>query len=74
MKDYFENEGFDVKSPSEAIKLAYQAGLVKDGELWVAAFEDRNLASHTYDEAKIDKIVEKIQGTNFILLKKLYLF
>lgn len=74
MKDYLESEGFEVKSPREAIKLAFQTGLVKDGELWIQALEDRNLTSHIYDEETINKIVEKIQVTNFILLKKLYLF
>lgn len=74
MKDYLESEGFDVKSPREAIKLAFQTGLVQDGELWIEALEARNMTSHIYDEDTINKIVEKIQTDNFKLLKKLYLF
>ena len=74
MKDYLENEGYEVKSPRGVIKQAFQMGLIEEGELWIAALEDRNLTSHIYDEMLINQIVEKIQGTNFVLLKKLYQF
>ena len=57
MKDYLESEGFEVKSPREAIKLAFQTGLVEDGELWIEALEARNMTSHIYDEETINKIV-----------------
>ncbi len=74
MKDYLENEGFEVKSPREVIKQAFQIGLIEEGELWLAALEDRNQTSHVYDENIVNQIVGKILGTNFMLLRKLYLF
>ena len=74
LKDYLENEGFEVKSPRDVIKQAFQMGLIDEGELWLAALEDRNLTSHIYDELIINQIVEKIKETYFVQLKKLYLF
>ncbi len=50
MKDYLEQEGFDVKSPRKAIQLAFQTGLITDGHAWIDALEKRNLMAHTYNE------------------------
>lgn len=50
MKDYLEQEGFEVKSPRSAIQTAFQTELIKDGHLWLDALNKRNLMAHTYDE------------------------
>lgn len=50
MKDYLEQEGFEVKSPRKAIQIAFQTGLIADGHLWIDALEKRNLMAHTYNE------------------------
>lgn len=65
LKDYLEGEGFTVNSPRDAIKQAFQAGLLDDGHIWIEALKDRNLTVHTYEE-KIALAVElKIRQSYF---------
>ena len=65
LKDYLEEEGFTVNSPRDAIKQAFQAGLLDDGHIWIEALKDRNLTVYTYEE-KIALAVElKIRQSYF---------
>jgi nucleotidyltransferase substrate binding protein (TIGR01987 family) len=52
MKDYLNHNGIDVKLPREVIKHAFANDIVSDGQLWIDMLEDRNLMTHTYDEAR----------------------
>lgn len=61
LKDYLQQEGFDVNSPRQAIKQAFQSNVITDGHLWIAALEDRNLTVHTYDESKAVQIENSIR-------------
>ena len=70
MKDYLQEEGFiDVKSPKKAIKKAFEIDIIQDGHLWLEALENRNLATHTYDEKVAKKIYELICNSYFPLLQ-----
>ena len=60
LKDYLESQGFIITSPRDAIKQAFQAGIIDDGEIWIEALNSRNLLTHTYDEETAIKISEKI--------------
>lgn len=62
LKDYLEAGGFQVSSPREVLKQAFQSGLIKDGHTWIEALDDRNLTAHTYNEetaAKIDRLIRE---------------
>ena len=59
MKDYLEEEGFEIKSPRNAIQQAFQIQLIADGHVWVDALEKRNLMTHTYNE-EIAKEAERL--------------
>lgn len=51
MKECLEFSGYSeakTGSPRAVIKLAYQAGMIKDEALWLAALNSRNQTSHTY--------------------------
>lgn len=72
MKDYLEAEGFQIRSPKEAIKQAFQSHLVEDGQIWLDALEDRNLSVHTYDESTAIEIEERIKAAYFPALSRLY--
>ena len=72
MKDYLEAQELSVKSPREAIKEAYQIGLLDDGHIWIDALSDRNLTVHTYDEKLAEKMAHDIVQVYFPELKKLY--
>lgn len=72
MKDYLEAQEFQVKSPRETIKQAYQIGLIEDGHIWMDGLADRNLTVHTYDEKLAEKMVGDIEKIYFPQLEKLY--
>lgn len=53
MKEQLEASGYgEHKSSSlkSVIKLAYQARMVKDEEIWLAALQARNNVAHSYSE------------------------
>ncbi|MCK4261137.1 MAG: nucleotidyltransferase substrate binding protein [Halanaerobiales bacterium] len=71
MKDYLEQEGFDVKSPRKTIQTAFQIQLIIDGHTWIDALEKRNLMAQTYDESKAKQAEELITKKYFTIINKL---
>lgn len=71
LKDYLTAEGYETKSPRDAFKQAFQSGLIADGGVWLMALEDRNLTTHTYDEATALRVEKKIREDYFPLLQLL---
>jgi nucleotidyltransferase substrate binding protein (TIGR01987 family) len=70
MKDYLEAQGFTgVRSPRDAIKKAFETGLIANGHEWLDALENRNLSSHTYDEETAERIATGIINKYYPLLK-----
>ncbi|MFA7173728.1 MAG: nucleotidyltransferase substrate binding protein [Kiritimatiellia bacterium] len=72
LEDYLSSEGYDVKSPRDAIKQAFQIGLIEDGRLWLVALEDRNLTTHTYDAETAIKVERSIKESYAPLIRLLY--
>ena len=72
LKDYLEEEGFSVASPRQAVKLAFQAGLIRDGHTWMEALKDRNLTVHTYEEKIAIAVEKKIRNAYFPALAALH--
>lgn len=72
MKDYLNFQGYDIKTPREAIKKGFELELIDDGKIWLEALTDRNLTVHTYDEAQAEEIYERIRDRYFPLLESLY--
>lgn len=72
LKDYQEAEGYSIASPRDAIKQAFQSGLVADGHGWINALTDRNLTTHTYNEKTAVEVDDKIRGAYFPLLLALH--
>jgi nucleotidyltransferase substrate binding protein (TIGR01987 family) len=68
MKDYLITEGYDVKSPREAIKTAFDYGLISDGAKWLEALEKRNLALEIYDEIILDELEKLITNTYYPMM------
>jgi nucleotidyltransferase substrate binding protein (TIGR01987 family) len=71
LKDYQEAEGYVIKSPREAIKQAFQGGLVRDGHVWMEALGDRNLTTHTYNEQTAAAVEQKIRTAYYPALAAL---
>lgn len=72
MKDYLEQEGFEVKSPRATIQTAFQIELILDGHSWIDALEKRNLMAHTYDESVAKESEELIRKSYYPVIKELY--
>ena len=73
MKDYLQLEGFNVKTPRDTIKTAFQAELIEDGHVWIDALEKRNLLAHTYDESRTLEAEKLIRNNYYNAILKLYI-
>ena len=45
----------------DTLRQAFQLGLIEDGEGWMQMVQDRNLTSHTYNQARAEQIAAHIQ-------------
>ncbi len=73
IKDYLEEQGFvEIRSPRNALKTAFETGLIEDGHSWMQLLDDRNMTSHAYDEDTVNMIEKLIHQKYYPLLKKLY--
>lgn len=70
LKDYLEYQEYEVKSPRETVKTAFQIGLIDNGHIWIDALSDRNLTTHTYDEELANKMTKEILDVYLPELKK----
>ena len=61
LKDFYEYQGEKgIQGSRDAIRLAFQRGLIEDGDLWFAMVQSRILTSHTYNEEITEKILVDI--------------
>lgn len=72
LKDYLEEEGLTVVSPRDAMKQAFQLGLIMDGHIWQEIFEDRRLMVHTYEKTIAISVEKKIRERYFPALAQLF--
>ncbi len=70
-------EGLEVLSPKEAIKLAARLHIIDDAEKWLDYLQDRNLAVHDYlgvsDEQYVETIREFLKNVKKLLQPTLIL-
>jgi len=67
MKDYLEDQGITgIIGSKNAIRHAFNKGLIEGGDIWMDMLKDRNLASHVYDDETADDL--------FIAIKDAYYF
>lgn len=71
LKDYLEFEGYDVNTPRETIKKAFQTGMIEDGNVWLDALEKRNIMSHTYNENTTKQTEQLIKTKYYFIIQKL---
>jgi len=64
LKDLLFYEGFDVKSPREVIRQAFESEYLTedDTEAALDALEKRNLLTHTYEESTMLEALELIEN------------
>ncbi|MEX0606044.1 MAG: nucleotidyltransferase substrate binding protein [Marinobacter sp.] len=61
LRDFLRWQGNSgVTGPRDAIREAFSAGLIEDGERWMQMLQDRNRTSHTYNEETAEEILTNI--------------
>lgn len=61
LKEYLEYQGIQNMTGSrDALRAAFKAGLIEDGESWMQMIKDRNKTSHTYNEKTAKEIATNI--------------
>lgn len=71
MKDYFSYQGTqNITGSRDATREAFNQGLIKNGESWMAMIQSRNKTSHTYDQSVADEIVQAIIDVYFEMFQQ----
>lgn len=63
LKLYLERQGHECGGPRPTLKKAFADGLIitpEEADVWLQMIEDRNLASHAYDEALAARIYQHV--------------
>lgn len=61
MKDYASYQGInDLTGSRDAIRFAFSAKLISDGESWMEMIKSRVLTTHTYNEATANEVFTKV--------------
>jgi nucleotidyltransferase substrate binding protein (TIGR01987 family) len=61
MKDFLKSKGnVKIFGSLDSVRYAFQNGLLSDGQVWMDMIKDSNKATHTYDLADAEDIVQKI--------------
>lgn len=60
IKDYLEYNGTKTDTPRSAIKEAFSANLISQGQQWIDMMEARNKTSHTYKEEFAKQTAQEI--------------
>ncbi|MDR1485319.1 MAG: nucleotidyltransferase substrate binding protein [Planctomycetaceae bacterium] len=73
MRDYLKEEGFgETNGSKQTLRVAWQAGLIKDIDKWMDAVKNRNLTSHTYSESILQESVDYIVNIFFPIVQELF--
>ena len=66
LKDFLEEQGkTDLFGNKNAVKEAFNVGLISNGDVWLDMIKSRNLTSHIYDEKEILVVLEVILNDYF---------
>ncbi|MGL2963515.1 nucleotidyltransferase substrate binding protein [Flavobacterium sp. RSB2_4_14] len=61
MKDFLEEQGkTDLYGSKNAVREAFNVGLIANGDIWLETIKSRNVTSHIYDHEEIKIILETI--------------
>jgi nucleotidyltransferase substrate binding protein (TIGR01987 family) len=72
IKDFLEYKGqTDIYGSRDAIRKAFELGLIDDGGSWMDMLKSRNKTSHTYNEETAREICQSVVEVYYSLLKQL---
>lgn len=72
LRDFLLNKGYsDIIGSKDSFRLAFQLGLIENGNLWMDMVRSRNLTSHTYNLETAVSIEEEIEKNYHRMFKQL---
>ena len=72
IKDYYEEQGeVSIQGSRDALRLAFQRGLITDGDNWMKMIKSRIASVHTYNLEVAQQINQDIHDIYFQLFIKL---
>lgn len=72
LKDFYQHQGeTGIQGSRDTLRLAFERGMVEDGEQWMAMIKSRTLTSHTYNRETARLIAGQILDNYHLLLTKL---
>ena len=73
IKDYCEFQGAsNIQGSRDAFRLAFNRGLISDGDTWMNMIESRTRTSHTYNEETADEIARAVLQRYHPLFRNLF--
>ena len=72
IKDYLQEQELPSQFPKDAIKQAFQTGMIADGELWLDMLHQRHLMSHTYSQQNAETALRLIIDLYYPALRELH--
>lgn len=74
LKDFYEAQGeFNIQGSKDAFRLAFNRGIIINGDIWMQMVKSRSLTSHTYNEDTAKEIAKTIVDSyykEFVYLKE----
>nr|WP_299415878.1 nucleotidyltransferase substrate binding protein [uncultured Emticicia sp.] len=68
IKDFYENQGeINIQGSRDAFRLAFNRGLIENGDIWLDMVKSRTKTSHTYNEETANEIANAITNSYFNL-------
>jgi nucleotidyltransferase substrate binding protein (TIGR01987 family) len=72
IRDFYKSQGdADIQGSRDAFRLAFNRGLIADGELFMNTIKSRQLTSHSYNEETADIIYMDIVNEYYAGFKQL---
>ena len=72
MKDFYKDQSeVSIQGSRDALRMAFERGLIKEGEQWMAMIKSRMLTSHTYNRETARLVVGQILAHYHGLLREL---
>jgi nucleotidyltransferase substrate binding protein (TIGR01987 family) len=63
LKDYLNWQGeTEITGARDAVREAFNRGLIEEGQAWMAMLQDRNRTAHTYNESTMKEILGSIEA------------
>ena len=72
LKDFLEYQGqTNIYGSRDAIRKAFELGLIDNGENWMDMLKSRNKTSHTYNEETAEEIYQAVVDEYYLLFMQL---